>query len=256
MECCGGGSLQPRYEAGPLPLWEVRKITTDVALGLQALHARGMLHRDIKPGNLLRDDNGTTKLGDFGLVTDNIILGYASQNGYLDHVAYEVWGGAGTSRRTDIWALAMTMYRLLHGAEWYSRSPAPKAIIQDGGFADTLNWLPCVPKPWRRLIRTCLNDDPDERFASADQFISALGKLPIEPRWKCSVTPTVAKWERRTDARRFKVEWTKHGARSYTWSAVSEPVGAGKRRSLGGSSKQIGRAQSDRELRAFFATQT
>lgn len=113
MEFCSGGSLQAPYEKGPMTLRHVRKVATDVCFGLQALHARGMLHRDIKPGNLLLNSSGITKLGDFGLVTDNIILGYASQAGYADHLAPEIWHGSGTSVVTDVWALGVTLYRLI-----------------------------------------------------------------------------------------------------------------------------------------------
>jgi serine/threonine-protein kinase len=55
----------------------------------------------------------------------------------------------------------MTLYRLLHGAEWYSRGPAPRGIVRNGGFADTLQWLPHITPKWRRFIRKLLNDDPD-----------------------------------------------------------------------------------------------
>ena len=68
MEFCAGGSLQGRYEQGPMPLNEVRQRSTEVALGLQALHSAAppMLHRDIKPGNVLIDSRGITRLGDGG----------------------------------------------------------------------------------------------------------------------------------------------------------------------------------------------
>lgn len=68
MEFCTDGSTVSYYENGPARLNEVRRIATDLCLGLQAVHARGLVHRDIKPGNVL-ESGGRYKVGDFGLVT-------------------------------------------------------------------------------------------------------------------------------------------------------------------------------------------
>lgn len=252
MEYCSGGSLQDHFEKGPMLLADVRKLSTEVALGLQALHARDMLHRDVKPGNLLLDENGVAKLGDFGLVTDDIILGYGSQAGYSDHIAPEVWNGSGTSVRSDIWALGMTIYRLLHGMDWYSRSPAPRMVVPNGGFLNTLRWLPYIPKKWRRVVRRMLQDDPRSRYQNAEQIVNALAGLPIEPRWKCKVTAAEVRWERQAKRRRFIVIWTKHSARRHEWSAWSEPIEAGNRRFLGGVETKIGYAELERQLKDFF----
>lgn len=255
MEYCQGGSLQSVFERGPMSLADVLKASTEVAMGLQALHLKGMLHRDIKPGNLLQDGNGTTKLGDFGLVTDNLLLGYGSQAGYTDHIAYEVWKASGTSVRSDIWALGATMFRLLHGAEWYSRSPAPRYIIANGGFADSLNWLPHIPARWRRVIRKMLHDDPKSRYQHVGQVISALATLDVEPRWTCKVTSSKVSWQRRGGGRRVRVSWTRLSQRRYEWAAWSEPLGKGRTRHLGASSAKMGYDKSAKELSAFFASQ-
>jgi serine/threonine-protein kinase len=253
MEYCRGASLQDAFESGPLPLADVRNYATQICLGLQTLHARGMLHRDIKPANLLLDEHGTAKIGDFGLVTDNIIFGYASDRGYSDHLAYEIWYGSGTSVRSDIWALGMTIYRLLHGREWYLRSPAPRYLIKDAGFAHSLTWLPHVTPKWQRFIRKMLNDDPDRRYQNANQVMAALAQLETEPRWSCTVAPQQTSWELVKGGRRTMVVWQQHGPRSFSWDARGVPLAHGNRRHLGGSTQPKGRTDSERELREFFS---
>lgn len=253
MEYYPEGSLQKDFEAGPMRLDKALKAAMEVAFGLQALHARGMLHRDVKPGNLLRDLRGVIRLGDFGLVTDDLVLGYGSQAGYSDHIAHEVWNGSGTTARSDIWALGMTIYRLVHGAAWYRRSSPPRSIVMHGGFAKSLRWLPHIPKRWRRVIRQMLHDDPHERYQSAGQVISALATLSAEPDWVCSVRRSQITWRRRAKGRRIKVLWKMHSPRRYEWAAWSEPIGSGKKRSMGGSVGRVSYAQSERDLIDFFA---
>jgi serine/threonine-protein kinase len=252
MAYCPGGSLQGTFDDGPMSLLQVRKVGTEVALGLDALHARDMLHRDIKPSNILLNASGVAQLGDFGLVTDDLILGYGSQAGYFDHIAYEVWGGGATSRKTDIWALGMTLYRLLHGKAWYELSPPPRDSIKHGGFNDTLRWLPHVPKAWRRVIRKMLNDDSALRYQSASQVLNALSALPT-PAWSTTVAPGRVLWEQRIGDRRRRVEWTEHSPKKHEWKAWSEPAGKpGRNMSLGGSTGSIPKAQLIRELEAFL----
>jgi serine/threonine protein kinase len=232
----------------------VRKRSTEVSLGLQALHARGMLHRDIKPGNLLIDRRHVTKLGDFGLVTDNLIFGYGSAAGYADHLAPEIYGGGPTSARTDIWALGMTIYRLLHGTSWYERSPPPQLQIPLGGFAQRLSWLPHIPNSWRRFVRKALKDDPNARYQNATEVVNALATLPAGAGWLCTVTPVDVSWVKRTSRRQVNVLWTEHSPRRHEWRAWSEPLTAGRNRALGGSQTAVGLRELDRQLQAFFAT--
>lgn len=236
MAFCSGGSLQVPYERGPLPTSAVRKISTDVLIGLSALHARGMIHRDIKPANIMLDARGNALIGDFGLVTDDIAFGYAADAGYYDHLAYEFWHGRGTSVKTDVWALGATIYRLLHGQLWYQEAPSPKDLIQQGGFADGLKWLPHVPKRWRRVIRQMMEDDTEKRYQTAEQALGAVASLPITPAWQATVEPDQVRWEMTSGTRLNVVEW-KRVARENEWTAWSEPVAGvnGRKKTLGGS---------------------
>lgn len=251
MDFCDGGSLQSAFEAGPMDLAKLRNIATEITHGLQALHLRGMLHRDIKPSNVLLK-RGVAQLGDFGLVTDDLILGYGSQVGYLNHIAPEVHAGRGTSVRTDIWALGMTIYRLLHGSQWYSESPVPLKSVPDGGYADTLRWLPHVPKKWRKIVRAMLRDDPARRYQTATEVFEALSNLPAKPIWQCSVSAPEVLWKRSTDSRRMFVRWQRHSLRRHEWRAWSEPRESGRNRKLDGSDGVSGIRATEAGLRSFF----
>lgn len=255
MAHCAGGSLMSAYERGPMTLSSVRKVATEVLLGLGALHARGMLHRDIKPGNILIDHAGVALLGDFGLVTDDLLLGYADQAGYLDHVAFEIWQGSGTSAKTDIWALGMTLYRLLHGKQWYdSEIGHPRDTVSEGGFADRLKWLPHIPKAWRRTVRRMLCDNPAARFQTANEALDAIGRLPITPEWTVlEVTGQCVRWERYAGKRLVVVKWERLSPRQHRWESWSQPLGAGRNMTLGGSGGIVGGKQAVKEMETFFA---
>jgi eukaryotic-like serine/threonine-protein kinase len=252
MDHCPGGCLQKKFQAGPMPLADVRRYATHVTMGLAALHARGMIHRDIKPGNILLNKNGAAQLGDFGLVTDNIVVGYASGQGYSDHLAPEVLNGGGTSVKSDVWALGMTIYRMLHGAEWYSRLPQPRHIAGKGGFAKHLPFLPHIPKAWRTVLRTMMHDDTNARYQTANAALAAYAKFQTTPRWECDITADKVSWTCLHKKRKYFVVWEKVGTSTYNWSAWSEPTGKGNKRSLG-SSTGVNYDTADRELTALFA---
>ncbi len=251
MELCERGSLQDRYEAGPLPTRDVHAIATDICHGLGALHDREMLHRDIKPGNLLMDGNGVAKLGDFGLVTDDIILGYADIAGYFDHLAPEVFETGQTNSRSDFWALGMTLYRLLHGDAWYRSSPAPRYLVRDLGYANRLAWLPHISSRWRRLIRAMLNDDPHARLATHGKVLDSLAAMAGDICWEYESDGTTSKWRRNAKDRLIEVILEPAG-KKWVWAAISHPLARGVKRTLEASKGAVNKATADRGIRAFF----
>ena len=237
-----------------MTLSAARKFATEVLMGLGALHKRNLIHRDIKPANILHDATGVARISDFGLVTDDLVLGYASQAGYSDHIAFEIWQGGLTSIRSDIWAVGMTLYRMLHGKTWYEEGPRPQLIVKLGKFADTLEWLPHIPSSWRRAIRTMLRDDPNARCQNSSRAQNALSSLPIEPAWVVEVTPELIRWELLSAKRKNVVEWKRHSERKHEWVAWSEPIGSGRRKTLGGSNGVVGMRKAISELEAYFST--
>lgn len=256
VEFCEKGSLQAEYERAPMNLSQVKHVLTDVCRGLECIHARGMIHRDIKPGNILGAKK-RFKIGDFGLVSDTLVFGYASDQGYTDHLAPEVHRDGLTSAQTDVWALGMTIYRILHGHPFYQENFTGVDIacsIQNGGFALKLPWLPHVPDAWRKFLRKAMHDDTKHRFKTAFAMCQAAASLPIEPDWECNYSPNRVTWSRDKGSRQIQVEWNIIGPKTHLWSANS--TGGVRDRRLDGVNTPIGKTEAVKALEGFFAAST
>lgn len=114
-----GGSLENRIEReGPLPLEDVIRMCMEVAGGLDALHAGGLVHRDVKPGNILLDEAGAAYITDFGLAKDrdaSVLTQPGQALGSMDYMAPEQIRGAEVNAATDVYALGCVMYECLRG---------------------------------------------------------------------------------------------------------------------------------------------
>lgn len=132
MELCNGGTLGDRLEAtGPIPPAELVPIISAVAEGLAALHSRGLVHRDIKPHNILFQDR-RAKLGDFGLArsedgADSSPLTVPGTTvGTLPFLAPELLVGDAPTQASDVYALAVTAFQALTG-----RYPKPSDSMRE-----------------------------------------------------------------------------------------------------------------------------
>jgi eukaryotic-like serine/threonine-protein kinase len=261
-EFCHGGSLEEQYRTDPMPILKARKVITDVSAGLECVHSAGMVHRDIKPANILCE--GTIyKIGDFGLVTDRMVHGYASAQGYVSHLAPEVFdtssGVAGvTSAKSDIWALGMTLYRLLHGEGFFldnfgllDANDFQQRIV-NGGFSQSLPWIPHIPDRWRRFVRKSMHDDSGQRFQSAHELSQALAVLPIEPNWICHYVYNHLTWKRMKDGRTTTVEWEIRSPRKHCWSAIRSGGGKNPRFMAGTRGNIISATEVKKQLEDFF----
>jgi eukaryotic-like serine/threonine-protein kinase len=252
LEFCGGGCLEDEHKRGPISVLRLRKVITDVCSGLTCIHNHGMIHRDIKPGNIL-SSSSRWKIGDFGLVTADLAYGYASMQGYLDHLPPESHRDRITSVKSDIWALGMTIYRLLHGMDFYQRvyscTDIPDRVLR-GGFATKLPWLPHVPVDWRRFVRRAMHDDPSRRFETALQMSQAAGGLSTEPDWSCTFTADLIRWVAPRGSRTLEVVWEIQSPNKHQWWAKS--TGGIRPRKLGGSTGILNRTQVVAELEDFF----
>jgi hypothetical protein len=132
MEYCDGGSLADRLKSGPLPPGELVPIIRVISDGLTELHRRGLVHRDVKPANILFA-GGRPKLADFGIARDaggdaEPLTEPGSTLGTLRFLAPEIVAGAPASPAGDVYALAVTTYVALNG-----RYPQPDAAAGMAG---------------------------------------------------------------------------------------------------------------------------
>lgn len=115
-----GGSLQQRIERDRrLPVGEVIRLVAEIAAGLDALHAAGIVHRDVKPANVMLDERGSALLTDFGLAKGRaytVLTRPGDVMGTLDYIAPELIAGEEARAGSDIYALGCVVYECLTGA--------------------------------------------------------------------------------------------------------------------------------------------
>lgn len=177
MERVDGPDLQVRVrERGPLSPEEGARVAQGVASALAAAHRRGVLHRDVKPQNILLDPDGRARLADFGsarLDGAATLTQTATLVGTLAYTAPEVLAGGRGDARADLYALGITLYFALTGRLPESPSPhlpprpAPEGFRPRPGRAGIPAWLDDV-------VARCTAADPGARFPTADALLRAL----------------------------------------------------------------------------------
>jgi len=175
MEFVTGGSTYLAIEKnGPFSPERATEILIQTAGALQAAHDAGIVHRDVKPENLLVGADGVAKLGDFGMAlhVSNPRRTEPARAGTPFYTAPEIWSGSGATPKTDLYALGATYYYLLTGRVPFAandlqtlisahlRTPAPEASVFDVR----------VPKGCDFIIQQCLAKSARERFADAREL--------------------------------------------------------------------------------------
>jgi hypothetical protein len=185
MELVTGGPLGECVTSNPdgLPLKEALRLFTEIASGLQAAHDAGIVHRDIKPGNLLLTDKRSAKIVDFGLAklgekagsTGETIFRTSGTPGYM---APEQIEGEESLPRVDIYALGIVLFFMLAGKPPHvlagRTKPRQIAAFQLAGQLPSLReQRPDVPPAIEEIYRYCTMLEPDERYQSIHQFLPA-----------------------------------------------------------------------------------
>jgi serine/threonine protein kinase len=193
LELVDGEDLSKRISKGPIPLEETLSIARQIADALEAAHEQGVVHRDLKPGNVVIDADGNVKVLDFGLakaldtdtsdVTDlshspTLMTGGSDRGVILGTAAYmspEQARGKRVDKRADVFAFGCVLFEMLTGRRCFpgetvsdtlasilARDPAWEEIPRD------------TPASIRRLLRRCLDKDPKKRLRDIGEARIAL----------------------------------------------------------------------------------
>ncbi|MFO0657840.1 MAG: serine/threonine-protein kinase [Polyangia bacterium] len=176
MELLSGRSLDSLLkEKGPLPNAKVADVLRQAADGLQAAHAVGIVHRDVKPHNLMLDDGGNVKIVDFGIARDmastDELTSTQATPGTLHYMAPEVLSGQSADARADIYALGLVGFHLLVGKPPFTGQSAVAVAMKqiNEPLPDLRDEAPGVPASLRRLIERMTEKRPEARVQTCGE---------------------------------------------------------------------------------------
>ena len=181
QEFIGGGSLDEAIEREQqLELERAVKICIEVAAGLDAMHAEGLVHRDIKPHNIMLADDGTAYIADFGLAKDReastVLTRMGQAMGSLDYMAPEQIRGVEVDARADVYALGCVMFECLTGKAPFADRKGMQVMwahLRDEP-PDPAAERPDIPGSVGWSIRKALAKEPEERPPTATAYARML----------------------------------------------------------------------------------
>lgn len=186
MEFVPGGTLESRITTGPLPLDLILQLGATIADALENAHRHGVLHRDLKPGNIVITADGDPKILDFGLavfLSGEAAAGRLTQPGMivgsLPYMAPEQLFGDADDARTDIYALGVMLFEMVTGKRPFIRE-RPEALmfaIMNNAPPALRSLRPDAPPELDGLLSACLQKDPALRPASAALVAEALRRI-------------------------------------------------------------------------------
>ncbi len=183
MKLMRGGSLATRLQSGPLPWKQTVAWTGAIAEGLDYAHQKGLVHRDIKPDNILFDEQGQPVIADFGIVKalENSTANLSVSGGILGTPAYispEIWNGMPASPATDVYALTCLVYEMSTGRKLFE-APTPPAVmaLHFRPIEFSTPWPTDVPDQVGMVLQKGLALKPEDRFHSPIALTIALERL-------------------------------------------------------------------------------
>jgi len=203
FEYVEGRSLKEIIREGLMGVGEIGRIAGQVAEGLAAAHLAGIVHRDVKPQNILIDRNGHAKVSDFGIATGpdwTRVTRAGSIIGSARYMSPEQIRSKPVDARSDIYSLGIVMYEMLTGQPPFDGTNMPEIARMhlNATPAPLSEVRPNLPEGLERVVMRCLEKLPEDRFASMDELLGALVGLGLyAPQWAPEVTSSRKRHSRR-----------------------------------------------------------
>ena len=183
MELIEGKSLSEIIkEEAPMDYREVVRITKQVASALSVAHKHNIIHRDIKPHNIMMTTDGMAKLGDFGIakaLSDSTMEETSKIIGSVHYISPEQARGAYVDERSDIYSLGIVMYEMLTGrVPFDGDSPVQVALMHiNDDITPPSELVPGIPPQLEKVVMKATNKFQTNRYASADEMLKDLDSI-------------------------------------------------------------------------------
>ncbi len=208
---------------GPLPVEEAREVTRQILDGLAAIHRAGILHRDIKPQNVLADRNGVVRVADFGIAQTAADAGLTMAGTAVGTAAYmapEQAQAGPLSEATDIYALGVVLYEMLTGGLPFDRQTAMATMlahVQEQPVAPSQRApRQDIPLRFDGIVLQAMAKNPRDRFRSATAMAKALDDDSSDPGATTRIAPPLP-------TRQGQTRVTPAVARDQAWPAAARP---------------------------------
>ncbi len=169
-----GGSLDRLVRKGPADLRRIEIILKQVSSALDYAHRQEIIHRDIKPGNILLDTEGNALLADFGIAKITNSTVNLTGTGVVGTPAYMApeQASANSDHRADIYSLGVVIYELLTGKQPYRGESAVQMMLQhvQAPIPSVITQVPSLPTALEPVMMRVLAKDPNDRYWSASEF--------------------------------------------------------------------------------------
>ncbi|MFW6157985.1 MAG: protein kinase domain-containing protein [Planctomycetota bacterium] len=184
MEYVEGPSVIELLQQGSMPRDQVLRIARDIGRALEAAHGAGIVHRDVKPANILLASDGTAKLADLGLAreTTSRATGLTQEGlaiGTPDYISPEqVRGEADVDGRTDIYSLGATLYHMLTGQPPYTGGSGNEVMAKhlSEPVPDPHRVNPAIPLAAARVVRKAMAKDREHRYQTAAEMVQDIAR--------------------------------------------------------------------------------
>ena len=186
MELVEGSSLFQKQKTNHKFIWqEVLSVGRDVASGLRHAHDRGIIHRDMKPGNLLLNPKGLVKITDFGIAKTfggSQLTGDGNIVGTMDFMAPEQTLGKPATARSDLYGLGIVMYTLFSGKPPYAGMSVEQTIerLTKHQVPRIETVIDDIPEPIADLIHQLIEKDPEKRIPTALALLNRIDTVTQE----------------------------------------------------------------------------